>query len=142
MLWLIWHMWLLLLIAFAIGLAAGWRIWGASPEADGRALAAARDELDRLRRENDDLTRSLAAGRAEAARPAPAANDPDGDDLETIRGLGPKAAAALRAAGVDSFAKLAAWTDAEVAEWDERLNARGRIARDGWVKQAKALSGG
>tara|TARA_R110002073_G_scaffold54023_4_gene139260 strand:- start:2086 stop:2718 length:633 start_codon:yes stop_codon:yes gene_type:complete len=62
------------------------------------------------------------------------------DDLSIIKGLGPKAAASLKAAGVVSLAQIAAWSEADIASWDERINGRGRIARDDWVGQAKKLS--
>lgn len=157
MLWLIWQMWFLLALALGIGVVIGWRIWGASPEADGRSLAAARDENERLRRENDDLHRSLAMARRDrdasdaAAKPdtkdtptAPPVAEPvlgeDEDDLQAIRGLGPKAAKALKTAGVTRFSQIASWTDEEVAQWDTDLGARGRIERDDWVGQARALT--
>jgi predicted flap endonuclease-1-like 5' DNA nuclease len=62
------------------------------------------------------------------------------DDLTRIKGLGPKAAAALADGGVTSFAQIAAWSDADIASWDEKINGRGRITRDDWVGQAKTLA--
>ncbi|MEN0651717.1 MULTISPECIES: hypothetical protein [Hyphobacterium] len=155
MLWLIWQMWFLLALALGIGVVIGWRIWGASPDSDGRSLAAARDEVERLRRENDDLHRSLALARrdrettgqpiAAAGTPAPPAiAEPvlgeDEDDLQAIKGLGPKAAQALKAGGVVRYSQIAAWTADDIAQWDTDLGARGRIVRDDWVGQAKTLS--
>jgi len=148
MLWLIWQMWLLLFLAFGIGIAAGWRIWSGGTGGDRRALVAAQEEVSRLRRQNDDLSRSLAAARKdndETVESAPSAAEPETgtpvphNDLLVIRGLGPKAAAALREGGVTSFEQIAAWTDEDVAQWDGQLNARGRITRNDWVGQAKAL---
>ncbi|MEE2567102.1 hypothetical protein [Hyphobacterium marinum] len=143
MLWLIWQMWLLLFLAFGIGIAAGWRIWSGGTGGDRRALVSAQEEVSRLRRQNDDLSRSLAAARKdddETVEPEPETETPvPHNDLLVIRGLGPKAAAALREGGVTSFEQIAAWTGDDVAEWDEKLNARGRITRDDWVGQAKAL---
>ena len=79
-----------------------------------------------------------------AAKPAPAAPAAapaaGEDDLTAIKGLGPKAADSLKAGGVKSFAQIAAWNEAEIASWDERINGRGRIVRDDWVGQAKSLS--
>jgi len=62
------------------------------------------------------------------------------DDLTRIKGLGPKAAAALADGGVTRFAQIAAWSDADIASWDEKINGRGRITRDDWVGQAKTLA--
>ncbi|WP_323762653.1 hypothetical protein [Maricaulis sp.] len=64
-----------------------------------------------------------------------------GDDLGAIKGLGPKAAAALKAGGVTSVAQIAAWSDADIERWDAAINGRGRIERDDWVGQAKKLAG-
>lgn len=62
------------------------------------------------------------------------------DDLTRIKGLGPKAAAALAGGGVTSFAQIAAWSEADIASWDAKINGRGRITRDDWVGQAKTLA--
>ncbi|WP_417476995.1 proton-conducting membrane transporter [Maricaulis sp.] len=77
-----------------------------------------------------------------AAPATPAAPTDTGrqDDLTVIKGLGPKAAASLKAGGVVSLAQIAAWSEADIASWDERINGRGRIVRDDWVGQAKTLS--
>ena len=39
-----------------------------------------------------------------------------------------------------SFAQIAAWTEADVAEMDEKLSFKGRIEREGWIEQAKNLA--
>ena len=147
MLWLIWQMWFLLFIAFAIGIAAGWRIWGASGQGDSRSLGSANDEIDRLRRQNDDLTRSLAAAKkndstakVEAVKSTPVPPSATANnDLLVIKGLGPKAAALLHEKGVTSFAQIAAWSAKDISIWDAKLNAKGRIQRDDWVGQAQAF---
>ncbi|WP_417496624.1 5' DNA nuclease [Maricaulis sp.] len=72
------------------------------------------------------------------AEPAPAAAASD-EDLTVIKGLGPKAAASLKAEGVVRYAQIAAWSESDIADWDARINGRGRIVRDDWVGQAKAL---
>ncbi|MFB9952909.1 NADH-quinone oxidoreductase subunit E [Rhizobium puerariae] len=64
------------------------------------------------------------------------------DDLQLISGVGPKIEATLHELGIFTFAQVAAWKKAE-REWvDGYLNFRGRIERDDWVKQAKALAKG
>ncbi|TIQ37599.1 MAG: NADH-quinone oxidoreductase subunit E [Mesorhizobium sp.] len=64
------------------------------------------------------------------------------DDLKLISGVGPKIEATLHSLGIYTFAQVAAWKKAE-REWvDGYLNFRGRIERDDWVKQAKALAKG
>ncbi|RWE10330.1 MAG: NADH-quinone oxidoreductase subunit E, partial [Mesorhizobium sp.] len=64
------------------------------------------------------------------------------DDLKLISGVGPKIEGTLNSLGIFTFAQVAAWKKAE-REWvDGYLNFRGRIERDDWVKQAKALAKG
>jgi len=64
-----------------------------------------------------------------------------GDDLTAIKGLGPKAAERLQEMGVTRYEQIAAWEEADVARFDRELNARGRVVRDDWVGQARALAG-
>jgi len=63
------------------------------------------------------------------------------DDLKRIKGVGPKMEAALNGLGVFHYHQIANWSAAEAATLDDRLKARGRIARDGWIEQARALAG-
>jgi predicted flap endonuclease-1-like 5' DNA nuclease len=63
-----------------------------------------------------------------------------GDDLQLLKGVGPKLAARLRELGITSFAQLAGFGEAEVALLDERLGPfKGRVARDRLVEQAQYL---
>ncbi|MBK0328489.1 50S ribosomal protein L21 [Rhodobacteraceae bacterium F11138] len=64
------------------------------------------------------------------------------DDLKKLSGVGPALEKKLQAAGVTTFAQIAAWTDADVADMDEKLTFKGRIEREGWVEQAKELAKG
>jgi large subunit ribosomal protein L21 len=76
--------------------------------------------------------------------PAPTAGTSDGhDDLTAIKGLGKVKAAKLVAAGVTSYAQVAAWTDDDIAEMGLKCNTSpGQIKREDWVGQAKALAQG
>jgi WS/DGAT/MGAT family acyltransferase len=65
---------------------------------------------------------------------------PKTDDLTLIKGLGPKNARKLNEAGIARFAELAALTEREIAALDDALKLGGRIAKEGWVEQAKALA--
>ncbi len=76
------------------------------------------------------------AAKAKAAAPAAAG----ADDLKQLSGVGPALEKKLHAAGVTSFAQIAAWTDADVAAMDEKLSFKGRIEREGWIAQAKELA--
>lgn len=81
---------------------------------------------------------AAAAAPAKAAPKAAAA----GDDLKQLSGVGPALEKKLHAAGVTTFAQVAAWTEADVAAFDEKLNFKGRIEREGWIEQAKKLAQG
>jgi len=75
---------------------------------------------------------------AEAAAEAPAS----GDDLKKLSGVGPALEQKLHDAGVTTYAQIAAWTEEDVAAFDEKLNFKGRIEREGWIEQAKELAQG
>ena len=81
-----------------------------------------------------------AAAKTEAPKAAPKTEG--GDDLKKLSGVGPALEKKLVAAGVTSFAQIAAWTEADIAEFDEKLSFKGRIEREGWVEQAKTLAKG
>lgn len=75
-------------------------------------------------------------------RPAAMKKPARPDDLKMISGIGPKLEGTLNSLGIYSFAQVASWKKAE-REWvDGYLNFKGRIDRDDWVKQAKALAKG
>lgn len=79
--------------------------------------------------------------KAEKAAPKAATKAAAGsDDLKLLSGVGPALEKKLVEAGVTSFAQIAAWTEADIAEFDEKLSFKGRIEREGWVEQAKTLA--
>ncbi|MBW9066221.1 NADH-quinone oxidoreductase subunit E [Rhizobium herbae] len=106
---------------------------------------------------NDRIAGDTKAEGGVAAKPAVAAakpsladkNRPAGierpatpDDLKLISGVGPKIEGILQELGIFTYAQVAGWKKAE-REWvDGYLNFKGRIERDDWVKQAKALAKG
>lgn len=76
-----------------------------------------------------------------AAKPKPKIIVPD--NLELLKGVGPKLNALLKAQGITSFEQVANWTAADVSEIDSKLGSfAGRIGRDNWVDQAKLLAKG
>ncbi len=64
------------------------------------------------------------------------------DDLKMISGVGPKFEILLHELGIYTFAQVAAWKKAERDWVDSYMKFGGRIERDDWVKQAKALAKG
>jgi len=64
------------------------------------------------------------------------------DDLKLISGVGPKIERTLHDLGIFTFAQVASW-NSDQREWvDGYLSFSGRIERDDWIKQAKALAKG
>ncbi len=64
------------------------------------------------------------------------------DDLKMISGVGPKLEKTLNGLGFWHFSQIAKWTKKDVAIVDDELSFKGRIERDDWIRQAKALAKG
>jgi peptide/nickel transport system ATP-binding protein len=79
---------------------------------------------------------------ADKGRPPAMAKPATPDDLKLISGVGPKIEGILNGLGVYTYAQMAAWKKAERDWVDGYLRFHGRIERDDWVKQAKALAKG
>ena len=62
------------------------------------------------------------------------------DDLAKLHGAGPQLVKKLNDAGIYHYWQLAAMTSADVEKVDAELKLNGRIARDGWVDQARAFA--
>ncbi|MCP2669906.1 hypothetical protein NHF40_03080 [Maricaulaceae bacterium EIL42A08] len=191
MLWLVWHMWILIGLAFAGGVIAGWVIRSRSDETPERPMLEKLDAtvVTPVEEGKSDSDSKLEVGtssgpdakpetKAAPAEPAPVPETPKSsakkpaakkspkpaaaktpkqkpadkpaapasssavDDLTQIKGLGPKAAEKLNGEGVTRLSQIAVWSDGDVERFDALINGRGRIVRDEWVKQAKALSEG
>lgn len=81
--------------------------------------------------------------KAAPAKKAPAKKaSGDADDLKILSGIGPALEKKLHENGVTSFAQIAAWTEADIADMDTKLSFKGRIEREGWVAQAAELAKG
>ncbi len=64
------------------------------------------------------------------------------DDLKRINGIGPRIETTLNELGFYHFDQMANWTPEQIAWVDSRLKFKGRIVREDWVAQAKALIAG
>jgi predicted flap endonuclease-1-like 5' DNA nuclease len=82
------------------------------------------------------------AAQQDKDRPTGIAKPAKPDDLKLISGVGPKIEATLNSLGVYTYAQVASWKTAERDWVDGYLKFHGRIERDDWVKQAKALAKG
>ena len=71
-----------------------------------------------------------------------AARDGLPDDLTKIKGIGAKMEMLCNRLGFWHFDQIAAWNAEEIAWVDDNLEGfKGRVTRDNWVAQAKALTG-
>ncbi len=61
------------------------------------------------------------------------------DDFAKLQGVGPNVVKKLNDGGIFHFWQIAAMTPADEAKVDTDLKLGGRIARDGWVNQARSL---
>ena len=99
------------------------------------------EKVEKAKAEKAPKAKAEKAPKAKAAKLAPTSSIPD--NLELIKGLGPKVNNLLNGLGVTSFAQVANWTDADVADIDAQLGAfAGRITRDNWIDQAQLLAAG
>jgi large subunit ribosomal protein L19 len=85
------------------------------------------------------------AAAAAAAAASPFLSKPNGkaDNLELIKGVGPKLGELLTSLGVFHFSQVAGWNEAQIAIVDSKLGTfKGRIERDEWQEQARLLAAG
>ena len=62
------------------------------------------------------------------------------DDLKLIVGVGPVLERMLQQLGITTYRQIARWTERDIDEFDAKLpEFPGRIRRDAWVTQARAL---
>lgn len=71
-----------------------------------------------------------------------AARDGKPDDLKLIKGIGRRNEGRLHGLGIWHFAQIGAWTPENVEWIGSYLAFPGRIERENWVEQAKALAAG
>jgi NADH-quinone oxidoreductase subunit E len=111
----------------------------------GKAANAAQEPAKPARPAKFAKAPEMAADAAAGAKPAAlkAAREGRADDLKLIKGIGPKLQSALNDIGIFHFDQVANWGAAEVAWADENLvGFKGRVSRDNWVEQARALASG
>lgn len=110
---------------------------GVAKEA-GHAVAAAKSRSAAQRR--DAVTVALMP--KDFRQPKGMEKPQEPDDLKAIAGLGPKLEQVLNGLGVWTYRQIAAWKAEEIAWVEDTLGFKGRIGRDDWLGQAKALAAG
>jgi predicted flap endonuclease-1-like 5' DNA nuclease len=108
----------------------------AKPAAKAAAKPAAKKAAPKAAAKKAPAKKADAAPQMFTSRPS------DVDDLKVISGVGPKLEGVLNSMGVYQYAQVATWKKKDIAWVDDRLQFKGRIERDDWVKQAKKLAKG
>lgn len=134
--------WPVVLVAVVIGLVVGLIIFRPRQRVRLTDSAPARPHMAQmpantvLGHEAEVTTRHVLGS---AARPYVA----DADNLELLKGVGPKLAAMLADRGLTRFEQIAKLTDSEIARLDAELGSfRGRLTRDRVIEQADYLARG
>jgi predicted flap endonuclease-1-like 5' DNA nuclease len=116
----------------------------AEPEPVPTAIAVAEPEAEPVTEteaERDTVDAALVA-EVESAFESAGVAEPSQDELERIEGIGPKIAAALRAAGITTFAQLADADRAAVEAALENASLRFAPSLGTWSRQARLLADG
>lgn len=133
--------WPVVLVALLIGLIAGFLLFRPRQRVRLSDNAPVRPHMAHgqtgLGHEAEVTTKYVLGERESRAGSGPA------DDLERLKGVGPKLAAMLRAHGLARFDQIANLTGSELERLDQDLGAfRGRLQRDRVVEQADYLARG
>ena len=107
-----------------------------------KAAGPARRKPDQAMREGATGAESPAIEKTAPVTPLFQAPEGPADDLKLISGVGPVLEGRLHALGIRKYAQVAAFSAEDIARVDAVLNFRGRVERDNWVGQAKALAEG
>jgi predicted flap endonuclease-1-like 5' DNA nuclease len=110
-----------------------------TPEPVVAAAEAVQDVLDTVETVTAETTETVKAAAEPVVEAAVESAKSAADDLTLLVGIGPKLSASLAELGVTRFAEIAAWGPEELADFDLKLNLKGRAERDAWVAQAKRL---
>ena len=134
--------WPIILVALLIGLIVGFLIFRPrqnvrlTDSAPVRPHMAVRTGETRLGHEAG-VTTKYVLGSEDRVPAGP------GDELERLKGVGPKLAAMLRAHGISRFDQVAGLTESELERLDQDLGPfRGRLQRDRVIEQATYLARG
>ncbi len=144
--------WPIILVALAIGLITGYLLLRPRQRVKLTDSTPIRPHMPPRRSgEGKGLSDEIAAATSDVAgqmlgshvhRHLPGASGPP-DNLEKLKGVGPKLATMLNGMGIIRFEQLARLSEAEVERIDASLGAfRGRLTRDKVVAQADYLARG
>lgn len=99
-----------------------------------------RDDLQTIARQLEEINNSIQTIVNDRRVAATSVRLEEKDDLKMIGGIGPALESKLNAAGFFSYRQIASLTDADIESLEtEVIHLSGRIRRDDWVGQARAL---
>jgi NADH-quinone oxidoreductase subunit E len=108
---------------------------------NAKAVRAPKPKAPAARKKTDEAVTAVPAGKEPERLKGP--RETGADDLKLIKGVGPKLEGVLNDIGIFHFDQIASWSPEEVAWADDNLvGFKGRVSRDSWVEQAKALAAG
>jgi len=109
---------------------------------DGISRSQGSSGVDLGAEERPEIEPALEAAVVEAVEAFELLSAPRGapDDLAKLNGVGPQLVQKLNDAGVFHYWQIAALTAADTEKLDADLKLNGRIARDGWIDQARSLA--
>ncbi len=142
--------WPVILVGLLIGLIVGYLVFrprqrvslsSDTPVRPHMAVAADHQGItDEAARATGDVAGQLLGAKISAQLPG---GDGEPDNLEALKGVGPKLAALLNAQGLTRFEQIASLSPGQIEALDSELGAfRGRLTRDRIIEQAHYLARG
>ena len=110
----------------------------AKDQAPAEKKRAEKPAAEKAKAEPKKATEKPAAEKAETFKLLKKAEG-DADDLKKIGGVGPVLEKKLNDFGIYHYWQIAALARGDITEIDEKLDFKGRIESDDWIKQAKTL---
>lgn len=140
MYYLFFQIWVWLIAAFILGWLAHWFFCcrGKEEESGLEAALASTESVD-----DAPAPTSVQPAVQESWKPMGFSSAPDSvDDLKRIKGVGSVIEKTLNELGIYQFSQISEWTNDNVSWVENFLAFPGRIQREDWINQARALGRG
>ena len=144
--------WPVILVGLLVGIVVGYLVFRprqritlssdtpVRPHMTAEARPRGKGITDEAARATGDVAGQFLGAKVSAELPG---GDGEADNLEMLKGVGPKLAALLNAQGLTRFDQIASLTPGQVEALDAQLGAfRGRLTRDRIVEQSHYLARG
>jgi len=134
--WFLGQSFVVIVVAFLLGLLVGWLWWGRLRRASTARLETATQPATAPPESAEPELVAVPSPVLADVEPEPA------DDLERIEGVGPRMAAALRQAGIGTYRKLADSDERRLRAAIEAAGLRFAPSLVTWARQARLLADG